>query len=178
MRREAGESGSVQPLVVCTVGTDYHPFDRLVQWCDSLADARPDIEVVVQYGASTPPRSATGEAFWSKEQLAERLSAAHVVITHGGPGSISEAQRAGTLPLVVPRDPTLGEHVDAHQQRFVARLHTAGAVVALSSEGDLLAQVGRRLAEPRGSGHDAADAARARASALRFGQLIEELLLR
>lgn len=178
MTASAGAGRTAQPLVVCTVGTDYHPFDRLVRWCDSLAEAQRQIQVEVQYGASAPPRSATGDAFWSKERLAERLSAAHVVITHGGPGSISEAQRAGTRPIVVPRDPTLGEHVDGHQQRFVARLHAAGAVVAVASETELIEEVTRRLGEPRQSGHDAVDAARARASALRFGQLIDELLVR
>lgn len=167
------------PLVVCTVGTDHHPFARLVGWCDALAHARPDIRVEVQYGASLPPRTAAGAAFWTKEELGELLVAAHVVITHGGPGSISEARRAGHRPIVVPRDPSLGEHVDGHQQRFVARLAAAGAVGAVSSETELIKEVSRRLTEPSTwADGGAADAARVRQSALRFGELVDRLLSR
>lgn len=53
-----------RPLVFVTVGTDYHPFDRLVQWIDDwmiegggAARAR----VFVQSGTSTPPRHAAWE---------------------------------------------------------------------------------------------------------------------
>jgi len=167
----------VRPLVLCTVGTDHHQFDRLVRWCDSFAAAHPATAVFVQYGSSAPPQVAAGEAYWDKDQLALLLSGAHVVITHGGPGSIGDARRAGTRPIVIPRDPARGEHVDDHQIRFVARLASRGLVVAVGSEAELHKAVRRQLTSPRGSGVDReADDARVRASALRFGALVERLV--
>lgn len=163
--------------MVCTVGTDHHPFDRLVQWCDTFAADAPDVQVLVQHGSSAPPRVATGEAFWNKAKLGALLLAAHVVITHGGPGSISDARRYGTRPIVLPRDPARGEHVDGHQLLFVARLASSGLVTAVSSEGTLHQALRQELATPRDSGVDAETAeARVRASAMRFGALVERLL--
>lgn len=164
-------------LVLCTVGTDHHPFDRLVRWCDTFAASIPEIEVLVQHGSSPPPRVATAEAFLGKERLNALLDSAHVVITHGGPGSISDARRLGTRPIVLPRDPTLGEHVDDHQLRFAKRLAKSGLVHVVSSEGELHQALREQLARPRGAGIEvAADEARVRASALRFGDLVERLL--
>jgi UDP-N-acetylglucosamine transferase subunit ALG13 len=60
-------------------------------------------------------------------------SEATVVVCHGGPGIIMEAREAGHVPLCMPRDPHLGEHVDGHQQRFAAVVAGAGVVRAVSS---------------------------------------------
>lgn len=164
-------------LVLCTVGTDHHPFDRLVRWCDTFAASTPDVEVLVQHGSSPPPRVATAEAFLAKERLSALLDTAHVVITHGGPGSISDARRLGTRPIVLPRDPALGEHVDDHQLRFTKRLARSGLVLVVSSEVELHHTLREELARPRGAGIDvAAEEARVCASALRFGDLVERLL--
>lgn len=45
-----------------------------------------------------------------------------MIITHGGPASIALALSSGHSPIVVPRDPTLHEHVDDHQICFAAWL--------------------------------------------------------
>ena len=39
-----------------------------------------------------------------------------------------DARGAGHVPICVPRDPALGEHVDGHQQRFAAVMHDEGMV--------------------------------------------------
>lgn len=167
----------VRPLVVCTVGTDHHRFDRLVGWCDTFAATAPDVDVLVQHGSSPPPRVAAGQAFFTADELAELMRAAHVVVTHGGPGSISVARRCGTRPIAVARDPTLGEHVDGHQLRFVGRLASSELVTAVSSEAEFRQALLQRLSAPRGFGVDAEAAQnRVRASAMRFGALVERLL--
>ena len=124
-----------RPVVVCLVGTDHHRFDRVIGWCDHLAVDRPDIEIVVQHGLSPAPTHAAGRDFFDKDELLDVLQRAHVAITHGGPGLISEVRSAGLLPLVVPRDPARGEHVDGHQQRFVARMDKSGLVEEVTSAG-------------------------------------------
>jgi UDP-N-acetylglucosamine transferase subunit ALG13 len=166
-----------QPLVVCLLGTDHHRFDRLVGWCDALATAHPDVDVLVQHGATAAPRVAQGSAFLGKQELADALARAHVAICHGGPGLISDVRAAGLLPLVVARDPELGEHVDGHQQRFVRRFATTGAIVAVDQEDELAERVAKQLAGPRGEGLDPdADSERVRTSVARFGRLVDELL--
>jgi UDP-N-acetylglucosamine transferase subunit ALG13 len=169
-------SEAPKPKVLCLVGTDHHPFQRLVSWCDVLAEKRPDVEVLVQYGHSSPPAVAVGLAFMDKRALIEGLATAHVAVTHGGPGLISDLRTAGLEPLVVPRDPDLGEHVDGHQQRFVSRIASSGIVRALATEDEFLDEVARQLGRPRGSSVDvAADEQRVATSVARFAALVEPL---
>ena len=56
-----------------------------------------------------------------------------MAVCHGGPGTIMDAREAGHVPLCVPRDPKLGEHVDDHQQRFAAMVGQAGVVRHVAS---------------------------------------------
>jgi UDP-N-acetylglucosamine transferase subunit ALG13 len=162
--------------VLCLVGTDHHPFERLVSWCDELAAARPDLDVLVQHGSTRAPHTAAGREFLDKQTLAESLQRAHVAACHGGPGLISDVRGAGLLPLVVARDPSLGEHVDGHQLRFVARVAASGIVRRVESSTDFGDIVGELIAKPRGSGMDVAeDRARVAASVARFADAVEPL---
>jgi UDP-N-acetylglucosamine transferase subunit ALG13 len=163
-------------LVLCLLGTDHHPFSRLVSWCDALATANADVEVLVQHGSTPGPTAANGKDFLDKQDLTETLQRAHVAICHGGPGLISDVRAAGLRPLVVARDPSLGEHVDGHQMRFVARVAASGIVTSVSSYDELADHVSALLANPRGSGVDAAaDHARVAATVDRFASVVEPL---
>jgi UDP-N-acetylglucosamine transferase subunit ALG13 len=167
------------PMVVCLVGTDHHLFTRLVSWCDALAARRPDVDVLVQHGASAPPQVARGVAYLGKEDLASTLSQAHVAVCHGGPGSISDVRSAGLLPLVAPRDPLLNEHVDGHQQRFVRRFSSTGAIVEVHDEAAFFEGVEKALSQHRGAGRDTEqEDDRVRDTVVRFGRLVDALLVR
>jgi UDP-N-acetylglucosamine transferase subunit ALG13 len=135
------------PLVVVTAGTDVHPFDRLVAWADRWC-AESGARCVVQYGTSAPPSVAAGEAYVDHARLQELLAEAAVVVCHGGPATIAEARRGGHVPLVVPRDPALREHVDDHQQRFARRLAADGLIRMCPTEESLRAALGAALADP------------------------------
>lgn len=115
-------------LVVALAGTDHHPFDRMVQWVDAAAVRHRDVRFVIQHGLTRAPSVAEGHEFLSHDRLVALLSEASAVVCHGGPGIIMEAREAGHVPLCVPRDPQLGEHVDGHQQRFAAVVGGAGVV--------------------------------------------------
>ena len=115
-------------LVVALAGTDHHPFERLVRWVDAAAAERPEVRFVVQHGLSSPPTVAEGYRFIVHDGLVSLLSSASAVVCHGGPGVITEAREAGHLPICVPRDPALREHVDGHQQRFAALAAGEGVV--------------------------------------------------
>jgi len=133
--------------VFMTVGTDHHPFQRLVDWADRLA-AEPGLTVIVQHGSATAPSQATGHVALSHEEVLRLMRAADVVVAQGGPGGIMDARACGRLPIVVPRDPARGEHVDDHQQRFAAHLEARGRIVVATDESDLHLLVRRALAEP------------------------------
>lgn len=162
-----------RPLVVAVVGTDHHPFDRLVRWLDAWADRHGDVECVVQYGTSTRPRVCIGVDYLPHPDLQGLVRRAAVVVSHGGPGTIMDARRAGLVPVVVPRDPVLGEHVDTHQQRF-ARLVGARGLVRLAETATALEEgldtdiVGPRPEVAPLDGSSAADAAR------RLGELVDD----
>ncbi|MGL5827247.1 MAG: glycosyltransferase [Nocardioides sp.] len=114
--------------VLLLVGTDHHPFQRAVGWADARQTRYPEERVFIQYGKSQAPLVAAGKAFLSPAQMREFVTEADVVITHGGPGTISDARQAGHRPVVFPRDPNHGEHVDDHQQRFAQWCHRRGLV--------------------------------------------------
>ncbi|GAA1086463.1 glycosyltransferase [Nocardiopsis composta] len=142
------EAPDPRPLVLVTVGTDHHPFRRLVSWADAYAREHPGVRVLVQHGRTPRPAHAEAAEFLSPAELAGAMSEAAVVVTHGGPGSIVAARRAGHLPVAVARDPELGEHVDDHQLRFVTRLDTSELVRACSSPQQLAAALDRAVERP------------------------------
>lgn len=141
--------------VLVIVGTDHHRFDRLVDWLDAWGESQVQpTRVVFQHGSARAPRYGEGHQLLPHEQLQELMASATVLVTHGGPATICEAWQHGRMPVVVPRDPALGEHVDGHQQRFSRRLGGQGQVL---------------LCEDRTELERALDAAREDPSHVRFG---------
>jgi UDP-N-acetylglucosamine transferase subunit ALG13 len=142
---------SVQkPKLLVTVGTDHHPFDRLIRWVDRwAADGGSErADVFVQNGAAAPPTHVPSEAFLDAGDLQDRLSAADVVVCHAGPGSIMEARARGLVPIVVPRSRRLGEIVDEHQRAFSQRMDGLGRVRAAEDEPGFRAVLDEAVREP------------------------------
>lgn len=157
-------------LVVALVGTDHHPFGRMVDWIDDAATRHPDVHFLVQHGATRAPLVAEGHAFLTHDRLTEVLGEATVVVCHGGPGTIADAREAGHVPLCVPRDPALGEHVDGHQLRFARIVGEVGFVREITSHEAFDLELERALSQPGRLGavttaNELRDAARATAAA-------------
>ncbi|MFG1658055.1 glycosyltransferase [Micromonospora chersina] len=136
------------PYVLVVVGTDVHRFDRLVGWLERWHAERPGVRLVLQYGHSRTPALPEATPFLGHEELQRAMAEATLVVSHGGPATITEARRTGHLPIVVPRDPTHDEHVDNHQQLFSRRLGAAGMVRLCETEADLVAALDEGLADP------------------------------
>jgi UDP-N-acetylglucosamine transferase subunit ALG13 len=130
-------SSEVSPTAVfVSLGTDHHPFDRLLTMIGAWAADHPEVTVLVQSGHTEVPAalhlpSVTVVPFLDVADLDAQLSEATAVVCHGGPSTIMEARAAGHTPIVAARDPARGEHVDGHQQRFVARIARDAIVVAV-----------------------------------------------
>ncbi len=136
---EAGHLPGADPAnVFVTVGTDHHPFDRLIGWVDSwLANGSNGARSFVQYGTSRPPTVADGRDYVSHDEMDSLITNAGAIVCHGGPGTIIDCMRSGTKPIVVPRRHALGEHVDDHQVRFARRLESAGYIKVADDEREL-----------------------------------------
>jgi UDP-N-acetylglucosamine transferase subunit ALG13 len=166
------------PLLLVTVGTDHHPFDRLVRWADAWLAGHPgELRCLMQTGTSAPPTGPTEwRAYLEFDALKAAMASAAAVVCHGGPGTILGARHQGAVPIVVPRQHRLGEHVDDHQVAFARRLAAQGGPVHLAeTEADLRRLLDRVAADPaafRSGPEDRATAGAVRA----FGRLVDRLV--
>ena len=174
-------TGSAEVFV--TVGTDHHPFDRLVRWADAWLAGHPGaLRCLMQTGTSDPPVGpAAWQAYLEFDALQAAMAEAAAVVCHGGPGTILGARHRGAVPIVVPRQHRLGEHVDDHQVAFSRRLAAeAGGIHLAQSEGDLHRLLDRVVTEPaefRAGSAGQTPAGRDRATAVReFGRLVDGLV--
>lgn len=156
----------MNPEVLVVVGTDHHPFVRLVTWVDAWAELHPDVRVLVQHGHAPPPAHAEGAKLLPHDQLGALFADATVIICHGGPATIADARTAGTRPLVVPRDPDHGEHVDEHQMLFAERLARRHEIDLVRSREQLHATIDAVLADPSTHRADTSAVAREVAAAV------------
>ena len=101
---------------------------RLVPALEALANSV-DGPFFIQHGTTPLPAGWRGSPMLEPSELEAKVAQARVVITHGGPATISIARRLGRLPLVIPRRAVLGEHVDDHQLWYARRLEAAGEVI-------------------------------------------------
>jgi UDP-N-acetylglucosamine transferase subunit ALG13 len=123
--------------VFVSVGTDHHPFDRLITWVDDWASNHPEVSIVVQHGYSKLSTAGENHAMMTGEQLHAHYDRADVVVAQVGPGTISDANAAGIVPIVVPRDPALGEVVDGHQYDFGKFMAQRGRCLMVMTRDDL-----------------------------------------
>jgi UDP-N-acetylglucosamine transferase subunit ALG13 len=110
--------------IAVIVGTDHHPFDRLITWVNDWLRQHPEQipAFFVQSGSASVEPICDGAAIMEAGQLDKVLDEADVAICHGGPGSIADAWSRGLLPIVVPRLRRHGEVVDDHQVDFCVKL--------------------------------------------------------
>lgn len=167
-------AGAAPPLVLVTVGTDHHPFDRVVRWVASWP-GQERVRLVVQSGTSATVPGLDCRPQLPAGELDRLVAEAAVVVCHGGPGSVLQARAAGRLPIVVPRRPELGEHVDDHQVRFASWVADRGLAVVAHDEAALHAALDRALAEPAAFAVELDGTDRSEVAA-RFGDLVEALV--
>lgn len=165
-------------LVLVMVGTDHHPFGRLVDWMDQWTrdQTAGDVRVVIQHGRTRAPRTAEGRDFIPRQELDELIAEATVVVCHGGPSTIVETRRRGLSPIVLARSTRLGEHVDDHQQRFAQAMSDRGLIRLVANQTNLTRAVDEALVTPLVVDNPLADDSGQ--SALRLGRLVEELIAR
>jgi UDP-N-acetylglucosamine transferase subunit ALG13 len=165
------------PLVVVTVGTDHHPFERLLGWVDEwlTGGAEDRVVCVVQHGTGRPPRGARCVHYLEHDEFSDLVGRAAAVVSHGGPATIAECRKLGRVPLVVPRRAEFGEHVDDHQVLFADRLASRGHVVLVDDREQLVEQLEAAVANPSSFAVPTDLMRPLEASVRRFGELVAEL---
>ena len=163
-------------LVFVTVGTDHHPFDRLCGWSDAwVADGRhPEVPWFVQSGTSTAPTHAPARDYIRYDEMCDYMLRAVAVVCHGGPATIMDARKLGRVPIVVPRNADLGEHVDNHQQRFARRMAELGEIHLASSQDEMFELVEKAIADPSAFA-TSTDGAAIAAAVAKFEELVDGL---
>jgi UDP-N-acetylglucosamine transferase subunit ALG13 len=146
------------PLVLVTVGTDHHVFDRMIDWMDAYAESRQGrARFVVQHGHSRAPRApgVEGTAIFEFDEFQQLLDTADILVT-GGPITIFEALEHGLRPIVVPRELARKEHIDNNQVDFAVHFAEGRFEYPTDREelfallDDALAHPGSRRFDPSG----------------------------
>lgn len=145
------DGSAPKPLVFVTVGTDHHPFDRLMEWVDGWAEAGGGARarILVQSGTSRAPRLVPSKPYLEQQEMRGALAEAVALVSHGGTATALEARDRGVVPIVVPRRGDLGEHVDDHQVAFARRLAADGGVCLAETRAELASLLDRALEDPQ-----------------------------
>lgn len=151
-------------------------MNRLMTALEDLPSLRPDLgPFVVQHGYSRPPSGWDAREFLSAREMTRLIADARVVITHGGPATISACLRSNKLPIVVPRLRKFHEHVDDHQLAYARLLAKRLQAVVIEDVAQLAARV-TQLADapplPRG-----VDSLEPDAAVRRFAEVADALVL-
>jgi UDP-N-acetylglucosamine transferase subunit ALG13 len=141
-------AADTRPLVFVTVGTDHHPFARLIDSIEKWAVRNPGARVVVQHGTATAIDGIECSPFLAPEQFHALLAEASAVVCPGGPGAIMETRLAGLRPIVMPRRSEFGEHVDDHQVAFSRFVASHDWVTLAEQDTDLVRALDRVLEVP------------------------------
>lgn len=138
------------PLVFGSVGTDYHPFHRMIEWIDSWLDdgGRLVARAVIQSGTSKPSRRAESISYLAFDDLQTYIRLATTLVSHGGPATVMDCCRLGIKPIVIPRLSRFGEHVDNHQVAFARMMASQGLIEVADTEEQFRSLVDRSLTDP------------------------------
>ncbi|MDD3809814.1 MAG: glycosyltransferase [Erysipelotrichaceae bacterium] len=130
-------------MIFVTVGTHEQQFNRLVQFIDELKrDNHIKEDVVIQTGYCTyEPKYCSFQKLFPYDEMVEKVNAARIVITHGGPSSFVMPLRIGKIPIVVPRQKGYHEHVNDHQLEFCTELENRRHNIIVVSEIDSLREI-------------------------------------
>ncbi len=118
-------------MIVFTLGTIIFPFDRAVDWLDSLLETEIITEpVLFQHGSTSVARLRhpllTTVTSLSKTEMQKSVQQASLVISHAGQGSTRMLAKMGASFVLLPRLKYYNEHIDNHQLLFAQAVERFG----------------------------------------------------
>lgn len=108
-------------MILITLGSQKFQFNRLLKEVDELIkEGKIEEKVFAQIGYSDYiPQEYESVKFLEREEMADKIEEATLIITHGGTGAIITALKKGKKVIAVPRMKKFNEHVDDHQLQIV-----------------------------------------------------------
>lgn len=161
-------------VVLVSVGTSEHSFDRLICAVAQWTAQHPELRLVLQHGYSPAVPGAENHRFLPRADLIRVMELAAIVVTQVGPGTVFDANGMGRVPIAMPRDPARHEHVDGHQQAFASVLAARGAATVVHEVTDLVAALDTARQDPD-STRMPARVSPAPQTAARLGARLEQL---
>ena len=153
-------------MILALFGTNPYPFERLVEFLETLA--REDgHEIVVQYGSSRAPGGCQSFDYMSHQGILDFMAKADVVVAQGGYGSSLDALTLGRPLVLVPRLRDMGESLD-DQVELVRQLTASGRAFSAQTYPEFAAAIAQALSL---TGGDASDQEQP------FGQAVAQAIL-
>jgi UDP-N-acetylglucosamine transferase subunit ALG13 len=85
-----------------------------------------------------------------------------------------DARKLGRVPIVLPRNADLGEHVDNHQQRFARKMAELGEIHLVQTQDEMFELVEKAIADPTAFA-TSTDGAAIAAAVAKFEELVDGL---
>ncbi len=125
-------------MIFCTIGTQA-PFDRFLKIVDEVA-ADIDEEIVAQvYKSHYMAKNIKTVDFLPPDEFQRLFSAARMIISHAGMGTIISAMQLHKPIVVFPRIAKLGEHRNEHQLATAEKMKELGYVYVANTAEELSA---------------------------------------
>ncbi|MBR2793507.1 MAG: hypothetical protein IKE16_02580 [Solobacterium sp.] len=126
-------------MIFVTLGTNDKPFDRLITAVEKAVEAGTITERVVVQSGFTKYESKRIEIFpyIDRNQFADYMNQADLIVTHGGAGTIFTALSLGKKILGAARRKDLGEHVNDHQTQLLEAFEKDGYLIYMKDLGDI-----------------------------------------
>lgn len=127
-------------MILATVGTDTHQFNRLIEELDKLiGNKKLKDRVIAQIGNCTYiPKNYEHFRFADLEKFDKLNNSADIIISHAGAGSLITSSQYGKPIIVVPRLKKYNEHTDNHQVQIAKELEKQNKIVAVYDVKNLL----------------------------------------
>lgn len=125
-------------MILVTVGTERFPFDRLLETMEALRPHLNGEPVFMQTGVSGYRPSYPHERFIPFAEFSEKIETARIVVGHAGAGTWLMCAASGKLPIMMPRQRRLGEHVDNHQHMLARRMSEHGMILVAETAEEIL----------------------------------------
>lgn len=111
-------------MILVTLGTQDKEFTRLLKELDRLIDKGIIKEEVIVQAGYTKYKSDNMTIFdyVSKDEMADYIEKANLIITHGGVGSIVDSIKNNKKVIAVPRLSKYNEHTNDHQLEVLKEL--------------------------------------------------------
>lgn len=111
-------------MIKVALGTEKFPMVKVLEWIDRAIDEghlSETEEIRVQSGSTTySPKhgNITLTATVPYQEQMQDFIEARMCIIHAGMGNVLDLADLNKVPIIIPRDPALGEHLDGHQFDF------------------------------------------------------------